>query len=215
MAVELLAQGAIASVLGARWGLPRWWHPINLVLPAAAWAGLAAQIDPAWFLGAFVAAFLVFGATTWKNGVPLYFSSESAVSALCELLPAGAGSRVLDAGSGVGTVLVSLSARRPDVIVEGVEAALLPWLLSWLRGALNGAGFRASLGDFWDVDFGRFDFVYAFLSPAPMHGVWDKARREMRPGSVFVSNSFTVPGVAPARVLDLDGTGRSLYVWHM
>jgi len=157
----------------------------------------------------------VFGSATLKDGVPLYFSGKEAVSALADLLPSRPGATVLDAGSGVGTVIASLSVRRPDALVEGVEAALLPWFLSWLRGAANGASFRASLGDFWDVDFGRFDIVYAFLSPAPMRRLWDKARHEMRPGSVLVSNSFAVPGVAPARVLKLERTGRLLYVWHM
>src|SRR5262245_43505492 len=32
-----LLHGAVAGALGARWGLPRWWHVLNLVLPLAAW----------------------------------------------------------------------------------------------------------------------------------------------------------------------------------
>jgi hypothetical protein len=32
--------------------------------------------------------------------------------------------------------------------------------------------------------------VYAFLSPAPMAALWDKVRREMRAGSLFISNSL-------------------------
>jgi hypothetical protein len=35
--------------------------------------------------------------------------------------------------------------------------------------------------------------VYTFLSPAPMEELWEKVKNEMRPGSVFITNSFPVP----------------------
>ena len=55
-------------------------------------------------------------------------------------------------------------------------------------------------------------------SPAAglMTRLWDKARREMRPGALFVSNTFAVPGVAPAYTLPVGDRMRSvLYVWRM
>jgi hypothetical protein len=33
--------------------------------------------------------------------------------------------------------------------------------------------------------------------------VWEKARREMKPGSLLVSNSFGIPGVEPDRVIEV------------
>jgi hypothetical protein len=44
------------------------------------------------------------------------------------------------------------------------------------------------------------DVVYAFLSPAPMKQLWAKAQAEMTPGSLFVSNSFPVPGASRPRL---------------
>jgi hypothetical protein len=70
--------------------------------------------------------------------------------------------------------------------------------------------------DFMQVDLSGYDVVYAFLSPAPMPQLWAKARREMRPGSLFVSLAFAVPGVAPERVIDVSERERhTLYVWRM
>jgi len=43
--------------------------------------------------------------------------------------------------------------------------------------------------------------VYAFLSTEPMSRLWQKVAQEMRPGSVFVSNSFQVPDVEPTSVV--------------
>jgi hypothetical protein len=54
-----------------------------------------------------------------------------------------------------------------------------------------------------------FDVVYAFLSPVPMPRLWAKACEEMKEGSLLISNSFEVPGVKPARVLQLDDARRT------
>ena len=58
-------------------------------------------------------------------------------------------------------------------------------------------------GDFWKTDLSEFDVVYAFLSPVPMPALWEKARLEMRKGSLLVSNSFIVPNVKPKRVVEV------------
>jgi hypothetical protein len=47
-----------------------------------------------------------------------------------------------------------------------------------------------------------------------MPSLWRKAQREMRPGTLFVSNSFTVPGVAPLKTIPY-AAHRALYVWRM
>ena len=108
-----------------------------------------------------------------------------------------------------------MPALRPGARLEGVEIAPLPALVAWLR--LRGIPqCRVRRADLWRLDLSQYDVVYAFLSPAPMAALWDKVRREMRPGTLFVSNSFPVPGVDPDRVLPLAGRGdRSLYVWRL
>ena len=69
-------------------------------------------------------------------------------------------------------------------------------------------------GDFWPRHLGEFDVVYAFLSPAPMPALWAKAVREMRPGSLLVSNTFTVPGQEPLLRIPLPGREDAcLLVW--
>ena len=65
----------------------------------------------------------------------------------------------------------------------------------------------------WSIDLSGHDIVYAYLSPAPMPLLWEKARREMRAGSLLVSFRFVVPGVAPSRMIDAGGNW--LYVWRL
>jgi SAM-dependent methyltransferase len=121
----------------------------------------------------------------------------------------------MDLGCGTGTLLASLMRERPDGIYAGVELAPVPYLLSRWR-ALGKRGVEVRWGDFWSADLANYDVVYAYLSPAPMAKLWDKARREMRPGSLLVSNGFCIPGVAPARKIAVGDAVRStLYVWRM
>ena len=71
-------------------------------------------------------------------------------------------------------------------------------------------------GDFWSTGLADYDVVYVYLSPAPMARLWEKARREMRPGSVLVSNGFCIPGVAPERTIAVgDAMDSTLFVWRM
>jgi hypothetical protein len=51
--------------------------------------------------------------------------------------------------------------------------------------------------------------IYAYLSPAPMERLWEKARAEMKPGSLFISNSFAVPGVSFDEVVELNDLSHS------
>jgi hypothetical protein len=104
---------------------------------------------------------------------------------------------------------------RPDGSYQGIETAPFSILLSQWRARAN-AAVRVMWGDFWSADLAAYDVVYAYLSPTPMPILWKKARREMRPGSLLISNTFEIPGVAPAFTLPVsDRMNSVLYVWRM
>lgn len=210
----ILLQGGLAAAIGVLSRLPRWWAAINLLLPFAIWAALAWQL-PAWiYLAAFIALLTVF----WNSSgdrVPLYLSNRATWAALAELLPEKPGIRFADLGCGLGGTLVYLSARRPDGEFTGVESAPLPALLSWLR-LLARRNARLVRADLWRHDLSSYDVVYCFLSPVPMPQLHEKARREMRPGSLLISNSFEVPGAPPDETVQLGDRRRTrLLIWRM
>ena len=62
---------------------------------------------------------------------------------------------------------------------------------------LRQPGTRPRLGSLWNLPLGEYRVVYAFLSPAPMQALWAKAQREMKPGTILISNTFRIPGVVP------------------
>ena len=210
----LCLEGAAAAVIGRVIGLPWWWAPINLLFFPGVYLLLGVPVPPYVFLSMFGALLLVNG-PAWFQRVPLFLSSERAAVILCSLLPPGRGFRFIDLGCGTGSLLLSLARQRPDGRYSGIELAPLPFLLSRWR-AIGNLALAVRWGDFWRTDLGDYDVVYAYLSPAPMNKLWEKARREMRPRTLLVSNGFNIPGAPPPRVIAVgDAVRSSLYVWQM
>ncbi len=211
--------GVIAATLSHFAGLARWWLLIQLLFAPALVLMLAANIPPEFFLAAFLAMLAVYW-STYRSQVPLYLSSKKVWQALESQLPpevAGRSFSFMDIGSGLGGVLLHLAAIRQDGRYYGVETAPLPWLASWLRIRLGGyRNCTVAWGSMWDCDLARFDVVFAYLSPVPMEQLWHKVRREMRPGTLFISNTFAVPEHPPQHMLTLDDLHRStLYIWRL
>jgi hypothetical protein len=207
-------EGLCAGAIGAALRLPRWWLPINLLFFPAAFALLTLNVPAEFYLAGF-AALVLANVASASGRVPLFLSTRRAAAVLTTLLPRRAGCRVLDLGSGTGSLLANLARVRPDCAFKGIELAPLPFLLGRLR-AWRQRALHMQWGDFWQEDLAGYDVVYAYLSPAPMARLWRKARAEMRAGSIFVSNDFAVPGVAPAETIVVGDRMRStLYVWRM
>ena len=207
---EALAAG-FAAGFGCMLGLAPWWLAINaLFVPALSWA-LAADLPPLWALAALAGLLLVYG-RIWTSRVPLFFSSGRAQEALAALLPQDRPVAFLDAGCGDARVLARLAQARPDSRFEGIEHAFVPWLMARLRCWKTDAQCYVRRGNLWSLGLTQYDVVYAYLSPAVMPRFWDKARREMRPGSLLVS-AFPVPDARAARCVEVDDAmGTRLHV---
>lgn len=210
-ATLLFMQGLLAAALGLRFGLPRWWIPIQIVFLPLAWGALTLALPPLLWLALATGVFLIFRNSA-RQRVPLYLSGSDAWAALAQHLPR-ADARVVDLGCGIGGLLLGLAGRCPQAHIEGIESAPLPWLCAWLR-CLREPRIRVRYGDFGGLDLGAYDLVFCFLSPQPMLTLWLKARAEMRAGSLFASLEFPVPELPADEQVQLSG-GRTLYLWRM
>lgn len=207
-------QGVLAAALGHLLKSERWWLLIHLAFSPALVLALRLDLPPAVPLAVLAGLTFVFW-TTFRGEVPLFLSSRAAADALLGLLPPRAGLHVLDLGAGTGGLLRRLARARADARFTGIEHAPLPWLVARLaaRGLDNLAIRR---GDLWRAPLREADVVYVFLSPRVMPRLWEKARAEMRPGSLLVSSSFAVPDIDPERVIEVaDRRGARLYCYRM
>lgn len=212
--VWMLLQAVLAVFLSRGLHLSHRWVFMQAALPFLVWACWGVPI-PAWvYLALFLAMALVFGGG-WLTRVPLYHASRDAWEKLASEIPDQPGLRFVDLGCGFGGPVAHLAGARPDGDFVGVEASPFSWLVAWLR-CLPHPNAHIRLGSLWRTDLSGFDAAYAFLSPVPMPALWAKVRREMPPGSRFISHSFEVPGETPHRVIPVMGRdGARLMVFEL
>jgi hypothetical protein len=166
--------------------------PLSLVA-----SGLATQVPPWAWLAPLLILALAYPVRAWRDA-PLFPTPAGVLTGLERQAPLGAGARIVDAGCGLGDGLLELRRRYPDASIDGIE-----W--SWpLRLA---AGLRCRFAqvrrrDMWAADWSSYALVYLFQRPESMARAWDKAVREMAPGSWLVSLEFAVPDRAADRRLD-------------
>lgn len=207
-----LGEGALASLLSRLAGMPGWWQLINAVFLPAALTLNQYHIAASWYLLGFLALLLTsFGAVFTR--VPLYLSSNAAHLEVEKRLDGMIQPKVIDLGCGLGGLLSHLARARPDARLHGADTAPLPWLVSSLR---LGSQARIRFSSLWDENLANYDVVYAYLSPAPMPRLWEKVQKEMRPGSLFISNTFAVPGIPPDETVELhDLSHARLLLWRI
>lgn len=206
IAIALLLQGALAALICGLLKLPRWWLLIAFLFPLAMGSALLVGNLPAWPFGlAFLVLALVFSNTT-RGRVPLYLTNPETASVLKDLMRDRSATRVLDLGCGLGGVVRALDGEGRKA--SGVENAPAVYLAARFLSAVTGRG-EIRRGDLWKTDVSQEDVVYAFLSPAPMAALWQKLSTEMNPGSLFVSNSFAVPGVDPDEIWELSDSRKT------
>jgi len=182
-----------------------------------AFAGALALDIPSWvYLVAFLGLLLVYWNTTGER-VPLYLTNQQTWTALANLLPARNAARFIDLGSGLGGTTLYLGGARADMQFDAVENAPGPFLVSKIRQLFFGrSNTSITYGSLWNRDLSNYNVVYCFLSPAPMADLFAKARAEMKTGSLFISNSFEVPGEEPDEIAEVDdGRRTKLLIWRM
>ena len=200
------ATGAALSLLG---GTP--WRRVFIALGfplSLAASGLAAAL-PAWgWLLPLGLLALVYPMNAWRDA-PLFPTPAGGLQGLSRLVLLPPGARVLDAGCGLGAGLRELQREYPHAQLEGMEWS---WPLRWAC-ALRCRFARIRRADIWAADWSAFDLVYLFQRPESMARAWDKARRELRPGSWMASLEFEVAGQAPHQTLQC-ADGRVLWLYR-
>lgn len=205
-----LTQGAIAAASARLIGSERWWLPIHFLFLPAIVLALSLGISGKWYFACFALLFLVYW-NTFNSRVPLYLSNKEVALCILRLLPEKTDFNFADLGSGLGDMLFFLAPKKSGHFF-GIESAPLPYLFSKIR-CHRLKNCAIAWGNYEKTDLSGFDFVYVFLSPEPMPKLWEKARAEMKPGSILVSNSFAVPGMEADETIQAGG--KTLYRWNM
>jgi hypothetical protein len=214
----VILQASLASLMSWIAKQAIWWRWIHLFFPVSLWLMSIYTLSNNIYLVGFVVSLSLYW-TTFKTQVPFYPSRPAVWKALNRLLQTSAkpkqSLRLIDIGSGIGDMSMYMAAIRPQDQVEGIEIAPLPWLISVARATLKRSTAKFKLGNYDDLNFADYDVVFAYLSPAAMLSLWQKAHSEMRQGSLLVSLEFPIPNVAVSQTISPNKNSPTLYVYRL
>ncbi len=155
-----------------------------------------------------------------RLGITPMPSSRKAIATFLDLIPDSTDGKIVDLGSGWGTLAYPIAGRFPQAEVVGYELSPIPWLYSRVKGLfVRRANLALRRQSVFDADLSDVDVVVVFLHPAAMRKLGPKFERELRPGTLVFSNTFPVPTWKPARTIHLGkswlSTSNDIYVYRV
>ncbi len=210
----VVAQAILACGISYRLGMAVWWRWIHCIFPLAIWSLSRWQVPTDLYFYGFLLSLSLFW-TTFRTQVPFYPSRPRVWTNVAKIIPQSQPIRMIDIGSGLGDLVMHIAKERADSEIIGIEIAPLPWLISKVRGWLAKSNAYFKLGNYHALNFFYYDVIFAYLSPAAMAALWEKAQREMSPGSMLISYEFDIPGVKPSFIVPGEGSSPTLYVWKI
>jgi len=121
------------------------------------------------------------------------------------------GMRVYDLGSGDGTLI--LEAGKTGAVAVGLE--INPFLVLWttIRIFFSRQRTRTHVrwSNFWMADLSDADVVFVYLLPWRMGKLAAKLKKELKTGSLIISNSFIFPDWPVLR----QDTNQHIYVFRV
>jgi SAM-dependent methyltransferase len=140
---------------------------------------------------------------TSSRGAPWVPTHRDTVDRMLRMAAVRPGETVFDLGCGDGRVLVA-AARRFGARAVGVEVDFGRYL--WTLAVITLLGLhrqvRVIRSDLFRVDLSSADVVFSYLLQDTNDRLKDKLRRELRPGSRIVSNTFHFSGLPLVRTDD-------------
>ena len=141
----------------------------------------------------FLAGFFLYLCIAFMTGGPFVPTRNSSVDAMIRVAGIRNGMTVVDLGSGDGRVL--LAAAREGAYAVGFE--INPYLVWYtrLRAFLSPQRGMISVywKNLWRADISRADIVFVYLIPWRMKELAGILNRQLKPGSLVISNSFIFP----------------------
>lgn len=137
------------------------------------------------FIQLFFALLVFYLCIAFVTGAPYVPSTNPTAEAMVNLARIKKNRNVFDLGSGDGKLLAL--AQKKGAKVTGLEINPILVLYSRLLGR------PAVWKNFWNYDLSPADIVFVYLLPWRMQTLAAKLKKELKPGSLVVSNSFIFP----------------------
>jgi len=136
---------------------------------------------------------VVFSLISILKGAPYVRTSNVAIEQMLESAQTHANKRFIDLGSGDGKILLAFA--KAGFISYGYEINPFLVLITKLRiqrAGLQGKAF-VQWKNLWSAHLNSFDVIVVYGMPHIMGDLEKKLKKEVRPGSLVLSNHFRFP----------------------
>lgn len=151
----------------------------------------------------FIALEFYVGVIGYIKGAPFVPSKPKRIQTMIELANITEGMRVVDLGSGDGSILIAAARRGAHAMGVEMNPFLIPY--SRWRARRAGVGDRTTFmrGEIKNCPLGNVDVVFLYLLPSLLGKISIKLSSELKPGACVISNAFPILGWTP--VVEKDG----------
>lgn len=114
--------------------------------------------------------------------------------------------KIYELGSGWGGLLFTMARNCPSALFHAFELSPLPWFVSFVVHKIAGySNVHIKRKNFFLSPLESADIVVCYLYPGAMQKLKIKFEKELKVGTLVISNSFVVPGWVPEKVICLEG----------
>jgi len=165
-----------------------------------------------------IGIYLFISSSFQKYAPPVRSSGKLKDTVLAEiskqLEEASAKQKIVDLGSGWGTLLLPLAQKFPQHEFVGIERAFTPFMVSSLRARkLPNLSFVHD--DFFKYDLAETNIVILFLIGFMMPKVTQKCVKELPKGAMVYASRFALTDVQADKVVKLGSKMETYYVYEI
>ncbi|MFQ5847691.1 MAG: SAM-dependent methyltransferase [Candidatus Methylomirabilales bacterium] len=144
------------------------------------------------------------------------FTDRPLVEAILALVPMRPGQRFYDLGCGEGRMLIA-AREKYGVDAIGYEVNPCAYVYARLNAWWHGGGAQVRFRNFMHADLSDADVIYCYQASGAIQQLRDKFTRELRPGTVVMSNTYTIERWLTPTVVTLEHgiTIRNIYLYQV
>jgi SAM-dependent methyltransferase len=139
----------------------------------------------------------------FRSYAPFISTRRKVLQRIVEELKTADSCTIYELGCGDAGFLRLARQKFPGAKLIGIEYSILPYIIAQVQSSLSGSKIKFIKKNFFKVDFKDADIIYCFLNITSMARLEPKLKAECKPGALFISYHFTLPGHSPEKVLEM------------
>jgi hypothetical protein len=146
-----------------------------------------------------------FSSIVFGGYAPFFLTKSKVIKRIMEEIKVEDGDSVYELGCGNAGFLRAIEKKFPKVKeLIGAEKFLMPYLIGKIQTSFLKSRIKILKEDIFNMNLRDADVIYCFLNKPMMQKLKEKLKKECEQGTQIISYQFTLPDLAPERIIDLE-----------